>query len=122
LRKRFRTRVFNYYANRGFSVKRNVSIRYGDFDLIATKEEGTARKKRLTVIIDCKRSQNGTIPLRAFVKFVRKFVRYYDHYESILGGEWQGVFAYVGSLDREIRPYWKSIPDNDWIRLQHFTK
>jgi hypothetical protein len=120
--KGFRIKVSNYHTNRGFSVKHNVANRYGDFDLIATKREGTARKKRLTVLIECKKSEKGTIRLREFIKFVRKFVRYYDHYESIQGGEWKGVFAYVGRLDRKIRPYWKSIPDKDWIRLQRFRK
>lgn len=120
--KGFRIKVSNYYTNKGFSVKRNVSNRYGDFDLIATKEESAFRKVRFTLLIECKKYENGTIPLREFVKFVRKFVRYYDHYESIQGGEWEGVFAYVGRLDREIRPYWKSIPDKDWIRLQRFRK
>ncbi len=120
--KGFEIRVSNYYASKGFSVRRNVSDRYGDFDLIATKENGTVRKKRFTLLIECKKGEKGIIPLREFVKFVRKFVRYYDHYESIQGGEWEGVFAYVGRLDKKIRPYWKSIPDKNWIRLQPFRK
>jgi hypothetical protein len=122
LRREFRARVAEYYTNRGFSVKRNVRNRYGDFDLIAMREEGTARKKRITVLIECNKSEKGTIPLREFVKFVRKFVRYYDHYESIQGGEWKGVFAYVGQLDRKIRPFWRNIPDKNWIRLQRFRR
>ncbi len=121
-RKGFEIRVSDYYASKGFSVRRNLSDRYGDFDLIATKGEGTVRKRRFTLLIECKKYQKGTIPLRVFVKFVRKFVRYYDHYEGIHGGEWVGVFAYVGRLDREIRPYWKSSPDKNWIRLQPFRK
>ena len=121
-RKEIRIRVSNYYANQGFSVRHNVVNRYGDFDLIATKEEGTVRKKRITLLIECKKNEKDIIPLKAFVKFVRKFVRYYDHYEGIQGGEWAGIFAYVGRLDKEIRPYWKSIPDKDWIRLQPFRK
>ena len=120
-RKRFKIRVSNYYTNNRFSVRHDVSNRYGDFDLIATKEEGTVRKTRFTLLIECK-YEKGIIPLSVFVKFVRKFVRYYDHYESIQGGEWVGVFAYVGRLDKEIRPYWRSIPDKDWIRLQPFRR
>jgi len=120
--KGFEIKVSNYYTNKGFSVKHNVSNRYGEFDLIATKEEGTLRKKRITLLIECKKYEKGTIPLKEFVKFVRKFVHYYDHYEAIQGGDWGGVFAYVGKLDNEIRPYWKSIPDKDWIRLQPFRK
>jgi hypothetical protein len=120
--KSFKIKVSNYYSNKGFSVRHSVSNRYGEFDLIATKEEGTFRKKRFTLLIECKKYEKGTIPLREFVKFVRKFVRYYDHYEPIQGGEWKGVFAYVGRLDKEIRPYWKSIPDKDWVRLQPFRK
>jgi len=118
----FKIKVSNYYTNKGFSVKHNVMNRYGEFDLIATKEQGTPRKKRLTLLIECEKYEKGAIPLNAFVKFVRKFVRYYDHYEAIRGGDWQGVFAYVGRLDKEIRPYWRSIPDKDWIRLQPFRK
>jgi hypothetical protein len=119
--KGFEIKVSNYYSNRGFSVKHNVSNRYGEFDLIATKE-GTWRKKRHTILIECKKYEVGTIPLKEFVKFVRKFVHYYDHYEPIQGGDWEGVFAYVGKLDNEIRPYLNSIPDKDWIRLQPFRK
>jgi hypothetical protein len=118
----FEFRVSSYYANKGYSVRHSVWNRYGDFDLIATKEEGTVRKNRFTLLIECKKYEKGTIPLREFVRFVRKFVRYYDHYESIQGGEWEGVFAYAGRLDRKIRPYWKSIPDKNWIRLQPFRK
>jgi hypothetical protein len=121
-RKGFRNRVANYYANKGFHVKHSVSNRYGDFDLIATKEDGTTRSKRFTVLIECRKHKSGIIPFKAFVRFVRKFVRYYDHYESIQGGEWAGVFAYLGRLDSQIRPYWKSIPDKDWICLQPFKK
>ena len=114
-------KVSNYYTNKGFSVKHNVSNRYGEFDLIATKE-GTRRKKRFTILIECKKCEKGKIPLKTFVKFVRKFVRYYDHYEAIQGGDWEGVFVYAGKLDNEIRPYLNSIPDKDWIRLQPFRK
>jgi hypothetical protein len=120
--KGFKIKVSNYYTNKGFSVKHNLSNRYGEFDLIATKEQGTLRKKRVTLLIECKKCEKGAIPLKAFVKFVRNFVRYYDHYEAIQGGDWEGVFAYVGKLGNEIRPYWKSIPDKDWIRLQPFRK
>jgi len=103
-------------------VKHNVSNRYGKFDLIATKEANGVRRGRVTLLIECKKCKKGTISLEEFVKFVRKFVRYYDHYEAIQGGEWEGVFAYAGKLDKEIRPYWRSIPDKDWIRLQQFRK
>ena len=120
--KGFKIKVSNYYTNKGFWVKHNVSNRYGEFDIVATKEQGALGKKRVTLLIECKKREKGAIQLKEFVKFVRNFVRYYDHYEAIQGGEWKGVFAYSGKLDNEIRPYWKSIPDKDWIRLQPFRK
>ena len=120
--KGFKIKVSDYYANKGYSVKHDVMNRYGEFDIVATKEIGAFGKKHVTLLIECEKSEKGTIPLKAFVQFVRKFVRYYDHYEGIRGGEWKGVFAYVGKLDNEIRPYWRSIPDKDWIRLQRFRK
>ena len=118
----FETRVSNYYTSQGFFLKRHVQSRYGDFDLVATKESGSVRAKRLTLLIDCKKYEKGPIPIGEFVMFVRKFVRYYDHYEGIQSGDWVGVFAYVGRLDRKIRPYWRSIPDKDWILLKPFRK
>jgi hypothetical protein len=121
-RKAFKNRVSDYYTNKGFSVRHNESSRYGDFDLIATKEASTDRRQRFILLIECSQHRDSIIPLRAFVKFVRKFVRYYDHYESIHGGEWIGVFAYIGRLDSQIRPYWRGSPDKDWIRLQPFRK
>ena len=118
----FKLKVANHYAKRGFSVRSNVSNKYGNFDLIATKKHGKMKESQLTLLIECKNYGNDRVPFGAFVRFVRKFVRYFDHYESREGGNWNGVFVYLGRLDRQIRPFWKSIPDKDWIRLQKFKQ
>jgi hypothetical protein len=115
----FETKVLNYYVERGFSVRCGVKNRYGEFDLIATRE-GSWRKKRHTLLIECKKMRN--IPFKEFVKFVRKCKQYVDYYGPREGGRWEGIFAYVGELDPETRPYLNSIPDNDWIHLQQFRK
>jgi hypothetical protein len=118
----FETKVLNYYVDRGFSVRHGIRNRYGQFDLIATREEGRFRKKRLTLIVECKKYAKNRVPFKEFVKFVRKCNQYYNHYAPIVGGLWEGVFAYSGQLDKEIRSYLNSIPENEWIRLQRFGK
>jgi|SRR5208282_6680651 len=117
----FENKVANYYAEQGFAVKRGVKNRYGEFDLVATKvEQGTWRNKRITLLIECKKK--AKIPFVDFVKFRRKYNQYYDYYEPREGGEWQGIFAYVGELDAEIRPFLMSINDRAWLSLQPFRK